>query len=492
MEEKIKKEEYFNIKTIENENNMNINLIEKDKKSYNFRKIYFDIIFISLLMIMFFLIIIIKSKNQNIPISNIDKKEKEEKKVQPNIVPNVEPNIVQNVEPNVEQEKKSQEIKTYEKTDEVEEIKEITRNNITNYLSKLLPRDKALDNGISYIRKCISGKLTNNPPIITNFSMPVLSIVIPCYYCHKYIKKAVRSIQNQNFYEIRIIIVIDGTDHNTEKSLKELTEEDKRIELIYNKKRMGILYTRSVGVLNAKGKYVMTLDQDDLFFDYDVFSYLYVLAERENLDMIVFQVFESSDYTNKKRYKDNFNNKNKEHNLTIYQPELSCHTLINNGKFKGNDFFIWGKFYKSSIYKSAINMLGEERYSVHMEWEEDVIMTFLIVNVANSYKFVKKYGYLHLIHRGTPTSTLPSVKKNFYRLIKVDIFFDYAKKACKAAPVIELIDMKKAFNSKMNNETRIYLKRLIKKIFALDEIDEKYKNDIKNIYGKYFPDDFKL
>ena len=270
-----------------------------------------------------------------------------------------------------------------------------------------------------------------------------------------------------------------------------MTEEDKRIELIYNKKRMGILYSRSIGVLNAKGKYVMTLDQDDLFFDYDVFSYVYVLAEREDLDMIVFQVFESNDYTNKGRYKDNFNNKNKEHNLTIYQPELSCHTLINNGKYKGNDFFIWGKFFKSSIYKSAINMLGEERYSVHMEWEEDVIMTFLIVNVANSYKFVKKYGYLHLIHGGTPTSTLSSSKKNFYRLIKVDIFFDFAKRGCKTAPVVELIDMKKDFNSKMDNETRNYLKRLIKKILALDEIEEKYKNDIKNIYGRYFPDDFK-
>ena len=57
MEEKIKKDEYFNIKTIENENNMNMNLIAKDKKQYNFRKIYFDIIFISLLIIIFFLII---------------------------------------------------------------------------------------------------------------------------------------------------------------------------------------------------------------------------------------------------------------------------------------------------------------------------------------------------------------------------------------------------------------------------------------------------
>ena len=191
-------------------------------------------------------------------------------------------------------------------------------------------------------------------------------------------------------------------------------------------------------------------------------------------------------------YADNFNNKGKEHNLTIYQPELSCHTLVNNGKFKGNDFYIWGKFYKTSVYKSAINMLGKERYSVHMEWEEDVIMTFLIVNVADSYKFVKKYGYVHLIHGGTPTSTLGKAKKHFYRLIKVEIFFDFAKNECKNAPAAELIDMKNDFGSNINDETKRYLKRLIKKIFALDIIEEKYKKEIKNFFRKYFSGDVDL
>ena len=158
---------------------------------------------------------------------------------------------------------------------------------------------------------------------------PLITVVIPCYFCSPYIKKAVRSVQNQNFMDIAINIVIDGSDENTLKVLKELTEEDSRIELIFNEKRMGILYSRSIGVLKSKTKYVLTLDQDDLFFDSDVFSYLYVIAEEEDLDMMVFQVFETRNFLNKMSYADNFNNKGKEHNLTIYQPELSCHTLVN-------------------------------------------------------------------------------------------------------------------------------------------------------------------
>ena len=79
-------------------------------------------------------------------------------------------------------------------------------------------------------------------------------------------------------------------------------------------------------------------------------------------------------------------------------------------------------------------------------------------------------------------------KKNFYRLIKVEIFFDFAKSECKTAPVVELIDMRKSFGTKLDDTTKIYLKRLIKKIFALDIIEEKYKEEIKKLYSAFFPD----
>ena len=38
---------------------------------------------------------------------------------------------------------------------------------------------------------------------------------------------------------------------------------------------MGILYSRCIGVLSAKGKYIVPLDHDDFFFDDDVFEFIY-------------------------------------------------------------------------------------------------------------------------------------------------------------------------------------------------------------------------
>ena len=362
----------------------------------------------------------------------------------------------------------------------------IKKNKIKNEIvSRLVPKDQAINNSISYIKACADGRLINEEKF-TKIENPIISVIIPCYFCAKYIKGALRSIQNQNFKDINIIIVNDDLDNTTIKTLYELKEEDPRIEVICNKKRMGILYTRSIGILNAKSDYVLTLDQDDFFSEEDLFAYLYKEAENENLDIVDFKVFRGSDYTNKNNYKGNYNEKMKT-NLTIFQPYLSCPKLISNKTLIPKDLNIWGKFYRTLVYQSAINLLGKDRYSVFMEWEEDVIMSFLILNVAKSYKFIEKYGYFHLIHGGTPTSKLTSTKKNYYRLIKVIIVFDFSKKECKFDPVNELISMKNDFPKKLDNDTNINLKRFIKKIFE-SEIKKELKDEIKELYKEYFPD----
>ena len=55
-----------------------------------------------------------------------------------------------------------------------------------------------------------------------------------------------------------------------------------------NKKNMGILYSRSIGVLSSKGKYIFSLDNDDMFLDFDVFSTITKIANESNIDIFEF------------------------------------------------------------------------------------------------------------------------------------------------------------------------------------------------------------
>ena len=61
---------------------------------------------------------------------------------------------------------------------------------------------------------------------------------------------------------------------------------------------MGALYSRNIGILNAKGKYIMNLDNDDLFMDSEVFTDIYNEAQETNFDIIGFRAIEANNYEN--------------------------------------------------------------------------------------------------------------------------------------------------------------------------------------------------
>ena len=139
-----------------------------------------------------------------------------------------------------------------------------------------------------YIKYNLEGKLAHSTTELYNRKDPKISIIISTFNGEIYLNPAVRSIQNQNFLNIEIIIVDDGSMDNTVKVTKELMEEDRRIKLISNGINRGTLYTKTKGVLNSKGKYVMTLDHDNLYSTHYVFSQLYREAENYNLDLLGF------------------------------------------------------------------------------------------------------------------------------------------------------------------------------------------------------------
>ena len=114
-----------------------------------------------------------------------------------------------------------------------------------------------------YIQNKEKFKLTENPKI---------SSITPVYNSKDFISRAIKSIQNQNILDIEIILIDDYSTDGTLKLIKNIQKEDPRIKIIENKKNRGILYSRSIGVLSAKGKYLFSLDNDDMFLDQNVFS----------------------------------------------------------------------------------------------------------------------------------------------------------------------------------------------------------------------------
>ena len=107
-----------------------------------------------------------------------------------------------------------------------------------------------------FIKFNLAGNLTHSTSEFYYRENPKISIVISTFNGEVYLKPAVRSIQNQNFLNIEIIIVDDDSKDKTLEVVKELMKEDRRIKFISNRINRGTLYTKTNGVLKSKGKYV--------------------------------------------------------------------------------------------------------------------------------------------------------------------------------------------------------------------------------------------
>ena len=84
------------------------------------------------------------------------------------------------------------------------------------------------------------------------------------------------------------MMVDDGSKDNSVNLIKELMKTEPRIVLIENGENKGALYTKSKGILEAKGKYVISFDEDDMYTQRGALSTLYVVAEKNGLDIVGF------------------------------------------------------------------------------------------------------------------------------------------------------------------------------------------------------------
>ena len=93
--------------------------------------------------------------------------------------------------------------------------------------------------------------------------MDLVSIIIPYYKKKNYIIDTINSALGQSYKKIEILIVYDDENHDDLKFLEKIKNEDERIRLVINKKKMGAGISRNIGISNSTGNYIAFLDADD-------------------------------------------------------------------------------------------------------------------------------------------------------------------------------------------------------------------------------------
>lgn len=117
-----------------------------------------------------------------------------------------------------------------------------------------------------------------------------VSVIIPAYNYGKYIAETIESVLSQSVKPLEIIVVDDGSTDNTFDIVAEYP-----VTYIYQNNK-GLAVARNTGIKYAKGKYIMSVDADDILRPDCIKEHL-ALADEKSLVTCGLMAFGSENYT---------------------------------------------------------------------------------------------------------------------------------------------------------------------------------------------------
>jgi len=112
---------------------------------------------------------------------------------------------------------------------------------------------------------------------------PLVSIIIPLYNSEKYITQALDSVFAQDYPNMEVIVVNDGS---TDDSINRLSPYLDKIILI-NQGNSGAAAARNTGIIRSLGEYIAFLDADDIWLPGKITAQVEFLESNSNSDFSV-------------------------------------------------------------------------------------------------------------------------------------------------------------------------------------------------------------
>ncbi|MCI5933901.1 MAG: glycosyltransferase [Lachnospiraceae bacterium] len=121
--------------------------------------------------------------------------------------------------------------------------------------------------------------------------MITVSIIVPVFNVEKYLSECLESIISYADRNMEIICIDDGS---TDRSYEIILQYQKRypdlIRCMKHECNKGLSEARNTGLKYARGKYVWFVDSDDMLMGENPISFLYVIAENYNTDIVFFDM----------------------------------------------------------------------------------------------------------------------------------------------------------------------------------------------------------
>jgi glycosyltransferase involved in cell wall biosynthesis len=114
---------------------------------------------------------------------------------------------------------------------------------------------------------------------------PLVSVIIPVFRVESFVEQCITSAMRQDYSNLEIIIVNDGSPDRSGEIVERLAETDPRLKVIHTENR-GVASARNTGLDIAKGEFAVFIDSDDYIMS-DYVSYMLKLIRQTDSDVAV-------------------------------------------------------------------------------------------------------------------------------------------------------------------------------------------------------------
>lgn len=197
-------------------------------------------------------------------------------------------------------------------------------------------------------------------------SNPQISVIIPVYNVEKYLERCVKSVTEQTFTDLEIILVDDGSTDGSGAMCDKLAKEDSRIRVIH-KENGGQSDARNLALDNATGELICFVDSDD-YIEPNHMAELYGLIGQYDADIAVggiYNCYETYRTPQCKVQKEFCCKGEKALEKMLEGIEISgspCCKLIRK-KLVENRYFMVGKTYEDAFYLPEL-LLSADKIAV--------------------------------------------------------------------------------------------------------------------------------
>lgn len=238
------------------------------------------------------------------------------------------------------------------------------------------------------------------------------SIIVPVYNSEKYLSQCIESVLSQSYSNFELILVDDSSTDSSFEICQLFANKDARINVIH-KENGGTSSARNVGLNNAKGDYILFMDNDDYWNNSNALSLIANHLEESKADVLIFDYI--SYYQNKDKFVYNRRKCNRKHLLSLSVDDALKEIIKNNLLH----VTVWTKVVKASIIKENNIYFPEGMRNEDTDWIGNLL------HYINSVDYCENLFYVYRKGTGSAQTDTPptfEIITDLSKIIKKHIF----------------------------------------------------------------------